>query len=528
MKPAPSTKPRLALIDGVALVTSLTVAEAFGKPHDRVIQIIGDLLGKMAAKTLSGKAWGNLHFRACDSAGPPMYRITRDGFVKLVRCFAGRKAAVRNLYLAAFDAVEGRTKPEVDVQPPPAKTNMPVLAVSQQPRVFAGALQGCPALLVDARELHASLAVGREFANWIREKIVDYGYVADQDYVKVLPAPPVPRGRQALAFHLGLEMAKDLTAIVGSTKAKMVKRYLQRYDRHLQTLDVLGMSAYPHGGGKVEQAWDSKEGRLVDLRTGVPVGGELAERRKPSAAPTQESANSPMVFQFESFSVRTIDRDGEIWFVGSDVAKALDYADSAQFTRWLDDDEKGLHNVQTPGGIQNLPIINESGLYSAILRSRKAEAKKFKKWVTSEVLPTIRKTGRYEAPQQAAKPAPDTSPANLLPGLNVGEEDFFLAAYNALGRENGMTTLLVQLVKMGAFNQWINASVRDVAEASGGKISKTNVQYNTKRLVVQGLIERKSSQYYVFGEALRERIELLKDEGVLLALPGEDDSVTVH
>ena len=65
-------------------------------------------------------------------------------------------------------------------------------------------------------------------------------------------------------------------------------------------------------------------------------------------------------------------------------------------TRHLDDDEKGLSIVQTPGGEQEMLVINESGLYSAILRSRKAEAKRFKKWVTAEVLPAIRKNGRYE------------------------------------------------------------------------------------------------------------------------------------
>lgn len=62
----------------------------------------------------------------------------------------------------------------------------------------------------------------------------------------------------------------------------------------------------------------------------------------------------------------------------------------------LDDDEKGVAQADTPGGSQNVRVINESGLYSLILRSDKAEAKRFKKWITSEVLPQIRKTGRYQ------------------------------------------------------------------------------------------------------------------------------------
>lgn len=99
------------------------------------------------------------------------------------------------------------------------------------------------------------------------------------------------------------------------------------------------------------------------------------------------------------YNVRIIDLNGELWFVAADVASALDYPSAPQMTRNLDDDEKGMHNVHTLGGSQEMLIINESGLYSAILKSRKPEAKKFKKWVTSEVLPTIRKTGKYEAPK---------------------------------------------------------------------------------------------------------------------------------
>lgn len=105
----------------------------------------------------------------------------------------------------------------------------------------------------------------------------------------------------------------------------------------------------------------------------------------------------PTVFKFGENPVRTIDRDGEIWFVAGDVAQALEYSMPSAMVRYLDDDEKGVSIMHTPGGAQELSIINESGLYSAVLRSRKQEAKKFKKWVTSEVLPAIRKTGRYEA-----------------------------------------------------------------------------------------------------------------------------------
>lgn len=102
------------------------------------------------------------------------------------------------------------------------------------------------------------------------------------------------------------------------------------------------------------------------------------------------------VFETEDhFDFRIIDRDGEPWFVLADVCRALEIANAADAARRLDDDEKGIVITDTLGGPQKLAIINESGLYSLILTSRKEGAKRFKKWVTSEVLPSIRKTGSY-------------------------------------------------------------------------------------------------------------------------------------
>lgn len=106
--------------------------------------------------------------------------------------------------------------------------------------------------------------------------------------------------------------------------------------------------------------------------------------------------NEVQIFENDKFGkVRTVEKDGGIWFVATDIAKALDFADATHMTRILDDDEKGLHNMETLGGVQNLSVINESGLYHAIMQSRKPEATSFRKWVTSEVLPSIRKTGSY-------------------------------------------------------------------------------------------------------------------------------------
>jgi prophage antirepressor-like protein len=102
------------------------------------------------------------------------------------------------------------------------------------------------------------------------------------------------------------------------------------------------------------------------------------------------------VFETEDHhSFRTMMIDGEPWFVLSDVCRALDISNTGNAAARLDDDEKGIRTVDTPSGPQRMVIINESALYSLILTSRKEGAKRFKKWVTSEVLPSIRKTGGY-------------------------------------------------------------------------------------------------------------------------------------
>lgn len=98
-------------------------------------------------------------------------------------------------------------------------------------------------------------------------------------------------------------------------------------------------------------------------------------------------------------TVRTIVKDGEPWFVGKDVAEILGYTKARNaIARHVDDDDKNDAPFQgVLGGKQTMTIINESGLYSLILGSKLPKAKTFKRWVTSEVLPTIRKTGGYVA-----------------------------------------------------------------------------------------------------------------------------------
>lgn len=110
--------------------------------------------------------------------------------------------------------------------------------------------------------------------------------------------------------------------------------------------------------------------------------------------------NELQVFNYNGNEVRTIQKDGESWWVLKDVCGILGISKYRDTASRLDEDERGSVRVDTPGGEQEMTVINESGLYNVILRSDKPEAKPFRKWVTSEVLPSIRKHGAYMTPQK--------------------------------------------------------------------------------------------------------------------------------
>lgn len=135
--------------------------------------------------------------------------------------------------------------------------------------------------------------------------------------------------------------------------------------------------------------------------------------------------NAIVPFQFETHQIRTVaDEQGEPWFVATDVAEVLGYRNAPDMTRLLDDDEAATHNlrIRSENGVEQdreMTIISESGLYACILKSRKPEAKRFRKWVTAEVLPSIRKTGRYAIPAE-----PTISPSQQRQLQNAIAERF--------------------------------------------------------------------------------------------------------
>lgn len=126
--------------------------------------------------------------------------------------------------------------------------------------------------------------------------------------------------------------------------------------------------------------------------------------------------NELQVFSNSEFgNIRTVTIDGVPWFVGKDIADALGYVNTRKaLVDHVDGEDKGVTNCDTLGGTQRMVVINESGMYSLILSSKLPSAKKFKHWVTSEVLPAIRKTGHYEAPGYTPKATSVGEVVNLI------------------------------------------------------------------------------------------------------------------
>jgi prophage antirepressor-like protein len=121
----------------------------------------------------------------------------------------------------------------------------------------------------------------------------------------------------------------------------------------------------------------------------------------PSTTSTAQTINPFQLFNNPEFGdLRCIEKDGEPWFVGKDVATALGYSKPTDAVRKrVFEEDRGVSKMETPSGTQQMTIINESGLYSLIFGSKLEKAKRFKHWVTSEVLPALRKTGSYTISQ---------------------------------------------------------------------------------------------------------------------------------
>lgn len=131
------------------------------------------------------------------------------------------------------------------------------------------------------------------------------------------------------------------------------------------------------------------------------------------------------VFESEEFGkVRTVEIDGDLWFSGKDVAEALGYTNPRKaILDHVDIEDRGVTKCDTPGGKQDITIINESGLYSLVISSKLSSAKRFKHWVTSEVIPSIRKNGGYIANQENLSPEQIVANALIVAQNIIADRD---------------------------------------------------------------------------------------------------------
>ena len=186
----------------------------------------------------------------------------------------------------------------------------------------------------------------------------------------------------------------------------------------------------------------------------------------------QEQGNNVLDFNFEGPDVRAIAIDGEPWFVGKDVAEALGYGKGKSITNavtnHVDDEDKGVTKIMTPGGRQKMVIINESGLYSLILSSKLDSAKKFKKWVTSEVLPSIRKNGGYIYGQENMSEDELLSRALILANSKI----LSLESKNEKLEEEKQDVTFLSELFVGSKDRWLTTEIANYYGMSAVKFNK--------------------------------------------------------
>lgn len=228
------------------------------------------------------------------------------------------------------------------------------------------------------------------------------------------------------------------------------------------------------------------------------------------------------VFENEAFGdVRVLNRNGDPWFVAKDACECLELGNPRSSLALLDEDEKGVHSVDTPGGKQEMTIVSEPGLYSLILRSRKPEAKAFKRWVTHDVIPSIRKRGLYATPQtvEAMLADPDTA-IKLLTSLK--EERAKSAALAAKVKQDAPKVLFADAVSTSKTSILIGDMAKILAQ-NGIKIGQKRLfaylrehgylmqagrskNIPTQHSIEKGLFEVKESAVTMPDGSVRTRI----------------------
>lgn len=267
----------------------------------------------------------------------------------------------------------------------------------------------------------------------------------------------------------------------------------------------------------------------------------------------QEQGNNVLDFNFEGHDVRAIAIDGEPWFVGKDVAEALGYGKGKSITNavtnHVDDEDKGVTKIMTPGGRQKMVIINESGLYSLILSSKLDSAKKFKKWITSEVLPSIRKNGGYIYGQENMSEDELLSRALILANSKI----LSLESKNEKLEEEKQDVTFLSELFVGSKDRWLTTEIANYYGMSAVKFNKLlfmiglqdkidgvwEVNEEYKKDGLKSMITTSKNMYEnkkivsvaKFNAWTKDGVKLiyneLKEHGVLPVIEQTEDSITL-
>lgn len=183
----------------------------------------------------------------------------------------------------------------------------------------------------------------------------------------------------------------------------------------------------------------------------------------------QEQGKNVLDFQFEGHDVRAIAIDGEPWFVGKDVATALGYKSSRNAVpKHVDEEDKLSTQIEYAGQKRNVTVINESGLYSLILSSKLDSAKRFKRWVTSEVLPSIRKNGGYIYGQEDMSEDELLSRALILANSRI----LSLESKNEQLEEEKQDVTFLSELFVGSKDRWLTTEIANYYGMSAVKFNK--------------------------------------------------------
>jgi anti-repressor protein len=214
-------------------------------------------------------------------------------------------------------------------------------------------------------------------------------------------------------------------------------------------------------------------------------------------------SNQLQIFNYQSKQVRTVTKDGEPWFVAKDICDILELGNSRMALERLDNDEKGVSLIDTPGGTQSMQVVNEPGLYVLILGSRKKEAKQFKRWITHEVIPSIRKNGGYIANQENLTPEQIVANALIVAQNIIAEKDRQLEAQKpkvlfadavSASKSSILIGELAKILKQNGVDTGQNR-LFDWLRRNGYLISRRGTDYNmpTQRSMELGLFEIKET-----------------------------------